>query len=126
MRPSAERRYAVKADLPDPSARLGELRSEMEALGDEYLAGLDFMDFGAKNFRLSLKDDPEYMDRVLSGRQTDTLDMWSRTTNALDQVVRFTYDESDNPVSVVDRLGRRTEYVLFVTVSVDDVGSELT
>ena len=42
---------------------------------------MEFLDFGAQNFVRSLRDDPDFMDRVLSGRERDFLPIWHRATN---------------------------------------------
>src|SRR4029077_12522854 len=65
----------------DQSAKLESVRRDLAALGDGYAAAMEFLDFGAQNFVRSLRDDPDFMDRVLSGRERDFLPIWHRATN---------------------------------------------
>ena len=65
----------------DQSSRLESVRRDLAALGDGYAAAMEFLDFGAQNFVRSLRDDPDFMDRVLSGRERDFLPIWHRATN---------------------------------------------
>lgn len=66
---------------PDPSQELTALRAELESLGDEYAASLEFLDFGATHFVEALQDDPGLFDRLLSGREPAFADVWDRATN---------------------------------------------
>ncbi|HET6584991.1 MAG TPA: class I SAM-dependent methyltransferase [Nannocystaceae bacterium] len=73
----------VARDVPaDPTAALALARESMADLGDEWPTALELMDFGADHFVLALRDDPEFMDRILSGREPEHADMWHRATNA--------------------------------------------
>lgn len=69
-------------DPEDPSAELAEVRSQVAALGEDYAAATDFIDFGRDSFVKSLKDDPDYMDKLLSGRMKEFAELWHRATNA--------------------------------------------
>lgn len=72
----------VHAKTPaDPTAELAQIRSALLALGADYTAATDFIDFGRKNFVLSLKDEPDFMDKLLSGRMSDFAELWHRATN---------------------------------------------
>jgi SAM-dependent methyltransferase len=53
----------------------------MKKLGDDYMAAVDFLDFGAARFAESLSTDPEFMDRLLSGRDDQFAELWHRATN---------------------------------------------
>ena len=63
------------------SAKLEAVRRDLAALGDGYAAAMKFLDFGAQNFVRSLRDDPDFMDRVLVGRERAFLPIWHRATN---------------------------------------------
>jgi hypothetical protein len=65
----------------DQSARLEAVRRDLAALGDSYAAAMEFLDFGAQNFVRSLRDDPDFMDRVLSGLERAFLPIWHPATN---------------------------------------------
>ena len=67
-----------------PDARpeqLTSLREEMAALGSEYEAPLEFLQFGAEHFIHCMRDDPEFMDRVLTGQEKEHEVTWHRATN---------------------------------------------
>lgn len=66
----------------DPTQELADVRGEVAALGSDYTAATDFLDFGRDSFVKSLKDDPDYMDKLLSGRMKDFAELWHRATNA--------------------------------------------
>ncbi len=74
--------YQHVEDPPDPSAELAEIRGAIAKLGEDYTAATDFIDFGRDSFVKSLKDDPDYMDKLLSGRMSDFAELWHRATNA--------------------------------------------
>lgn len=73
--------FRNKSNSPDTGYELRLLREEMEALGKSYLAGLEFLDFGAEQFVRSLRDEPDFMDRVLTGKVKEFSDTWFRATN---------------------------------------------
>lgn len=74
-------RFEHRRDPEDPSAELARLRAEMGTLGEDYSAALEFLDFGAEHFSEALKDDPDFMDRMLSGRDAKFQELWNRATN---------------------------------------------
>ena len=76
-----QRRFVHVRTPDDPAAELARLRAEMSALGPDYPAALDFLDFGAEHFAESLEDDPDFMDRMLSGRDPTFQELWHRATN---------------------------------------------
>lgn len=73
--------FRGKNEPPDPSHTLQQLYEEMEAMGEPYLAGLEFIDFGAEQFVRSLRDEPDFMDRVLTGKVKEFSGTWFRATN---------------------------------------------
>jgi SAM-dependent methyltransferase len=80
--PGAPLRYVARGNPDDPERALTEVRDSMADLGDEWPAALELMDFGADHFVHALRDDPEFMDRILSGREPQFAEMWHRATNA--------------------------------------------
>lgn len=78
------RRFASTAERVDVAAARGALavlRTEQGGFGDRYLTSLDFLDYGASVFVRALRDDPELVDRVLSGREKGLEELWERSTN---------------------------------------------
>lgn len=73
--------YQHVSDPADPADELAEVRSAIAKLGEDYTAATDFIDFGRDKFVTSLKDDPDYMDKLLSGRMKDFAELWHRATN---------------------------------------------
>lgn len=73
--------FRNKRESPDTGYELRQLHEEMEVLGKSYLAGLEFLDFGAEQFVRSLRDEPDFMDRVLTGKVKEFSDTWFRATN---------------------------------------------
>lgn len=73
--------FRTKSLPPETGVELQQLHEEMEKLGNPYLAGLEFLDFGAKQFVRSLRDEPDFMDRVLTGKVKEYSDTWYRATN---------------------------------------------
>jgi len=71
----------AKIDPVATQAELDTLAQGMAALGERYLASLEFLQFGAEKFVHALKDDPELMDRMLSGREKGLEELWDRATN---------------------------------------------
>ena len=80
--PGAPLRYIARGTPADPERALTDVRGSMADLGDQWPAALELMDFGAHHFVHALRDDPEFMDRILSGREPQHADMWHRATNA--------------------------------------------
>lgn len=74
-------RYQPNSVPDDQSQRLNDIRSEMAALGTDYLAPLEFLAFGAEHFVRALRDDHTFMDRVLTGQEKAFTDTWHRATN---------------------------------------------
>lgn len=66
----------------DPEPELRAVRTQLAELGEDFTAATDFIDFGRKSFVKSLRDDPDYMDKLLSGRMNDFAELWHRATNA--------------------------------------------
>ncbi|MCA9656509.1 MAG: class I SAM-dependent methyltransferase, partial [Myxococcales bacterium] len=74
-------RFVHRADPPDPGPELAALRERMAGLGSAYCVSLDFLDFGVEHFERSLRDDPDFMDRMLSGREGTFAELWHAATN---------------------------------------------
>ncbi|MDH3658733.1 MAG: methyltransferase, partial [Alphaproteobacteria bacterium] len=74
-------RYSGWGAAADPAARLAEIEAELTGLGEDYVAPLEFLAFGAEHFEHALRDDPEFMDRILSGREPEHAELWHRATN---------------------------------------------
>ncbi|MGI9509400.1 MAG: L-histidine N(alpha)-methyltransferase [Geminicoccaceae bacterium] len=74
-------RYQGWQLAPDPTERLAAIQTELAALGEDYLAPLEFLAFGAEKFSYALGEDPEFMDRILSGREPVYAELWHRATN---------------------------------------------
>lgn len=65
----------------EPAPRLAEIRAALTALGPDFPASIDFLDFGVDKFQTALRDDPEFMDRLLSGRDDEFAPLWWDATN---------------------------------------------
>ena len=65
----------------DTDAELDSIRKRLAVLGKNFEAALEFMDFGAEHFAYCLRDDPGFMDKVLSGRDPRFYSLWFRATN---------------------------------------------
>lgn len=65
----------------DPTAELAQVRAAIVALGPDYSATTDFIDFGRASFVRALRDEPGFMDEVLSGRTGEAASLWHRATN---------------------------------------------
>ncbi len=74
--------YTHLQEPADPDPELREVRAKLADLGEDFTAATDFIDFGRASFIKSLKDDPDYMDKLLSGRMNDFAELWHRATNA--------------------------------------------
>lgn len=68
-------------DPDDPTEQLADLHERMALLGPDYSVSLDFLDFGVEHFERSLRDDPDFMDRMLSGREGTFAELWHAATN---------------------------------------------
>ena len=78
---AADPRYTAVRAPEDPTVELASLRAEASRLGTAYLAALDFLDLGIDKFAHALRDDPDFMDRLLSGRDDEFAILWHRATN---------------------------------------------
>ena len=76
-----EPRYRAVAPPEDRTAELGPLRERMRAMGEDYVAPMEFLEFGATHFVRSLRDDHTFMDRVLTGQESEFAETWHRATN---------------------------------------------
>lgn len=63
------------------SEELEELRTRMSELGKNYEAPMEFLEFGVTHFTRSLRDDHTFMDRVLTGQESEFAETWHRATN---------------------------------------------
>jgi|LNFM01.2.fsa_nt_gb SAM-dependent methyltransferase len=79
--PPLEATYVHVKDPEAPAAELAKVRAAIAKLGADYTAATDFIDFGRENFARSLKDEPDFMDKLLSGRMSDFAELWHRATN---------------------------------------------
>jgi len=69
-------------NIPDDRTdELPALRQKMSAMGDDYIAPMEFLDFGATHFLRALRDDHTFMDRVLTGQESEFAETWHRATN---------------------------------------------
>jgi SAM-dependent methyltransferase len=73
--------YIPISEPADQSHALPAITQKMGALGQNYLATLEFLAFGADHFTRSLRDDHNFMDRVLTGQEKQFADTWHRATN---------------------------------------------
>jgi SAM-dependent methyltransferase len=88
--PGPPTRFAARghapADATDALARitddLARVASAMAELGPRWPVALELMDFAVDHFVVALRDDPELMDRILSGRSPEHAELWHRATNA--------------------------------------------
>lgn len=62
-------------------ARLAELKNQMAGMGEDYVAPMEFLEFGRTHFMRSMRDDHEFMDRVLTGQESEFAETWHRATN---------------------------------------------
>ncbi len=76
-----EERFTVPAAPADPTEELASLRTELKGLGEDYLAAVDFLDFGREHFVKALRDEPDFMDKMLAGTTGDWAELWHRATN---------------------------------------------
>lgn len=65
----------------DKTPELLEHVKTMECLGADYVAPLEFLEFGRTHFVRALRDDHEFMDRVLTGQEKEHNETWDRATN---------------------------------------------
>jgi SAM-dependent methyltransferase len=74
-------RFRVDLEPGDTSDAIAALRDLLDAFGAHFVTGLDFLQFGFDRFTECLRDDPDLMDRMLSGRATELAELWDRATN---------------------------------------------
>ena len=65
----------------EPNISLDKIRAQMLALGQDFVTTLDFLQYGEDKFEHSLRDDPDFMDRVLTGREPGQEKIWFEATN---------------------------------------------
>lgn len=73
--------YRQVNGMPDDTLDPSVFEKEIAEFGEDYLATLEFLQFGNEHFEYALKDDPEFLDRILSGREPEWEEMWFRATN---------------------------------------------
>ncbi|MEE9391664.1 MAG: class I SAM-dependent methyltransferase [Planctomycetota bacterium] len=76
-----ETKFRATAEAPDRKEELRHTKNALFSLGEGFDASAEFIDFGAQNFEVALRDDPELMDRLLSGRERQFRELWFRATN---------------------------------------------
>lgn len=69
------------AQPEDLSEGLPALEKEMSELGSDYEAPLEFLDYGATHFVRTMRDEHDFMDRVLTGQIKEHEETWHRATN---------------------------------------------
>jgi SAM-dependent methyltransferase len=74
-------RYRAAREPRETVDDLAIVRAEIESLGEAHSAGAEFLGFGAARFDEALGDDPDLLDRMLSGREPELADLWHRATN---------------------------------------------
>ncbi len=77
----AQPSYIQVGEIPDPPMALEEIEARMLELGDDFSAPLEFLQFGADVFEQALGEDPDLLDRILSGRDSTHEELWFRATN---------------------------------------------
>ena len=73
--------YQLAGAVPDVAGDKIGIAKELANVDGAYLTTLEFLEFGNERFEYSLKDDPEFLDRILSGREPEWADLWFRATN---------------------------------------------
>ena len=73
--------YQVAAPTHDVSKVLCETWRAFDDLGPDYAACRRFVEFGVEHFECALKTDPEFLDRILSGREPEFAELWDEATN---------------------------------------------
>ncbi|MEE9335393.1 MAG: class I SAM-dependent methyltransferase [Granulosicoccaceae bacterium] len=79
--PGLDCQFKPNQQPDDLSDTLPAIIDRMGKLGNDYLATLEFLDFGATHFVRSMRDDHEFMDRVLTGQEKEFEETWHRATN---------------------------------------------
>lgn len=73
--------YVQVDDIQINSDELDKKFAALESKAPEYSSSLEFIDFGCRQFAFALRDDPEFMDKILSGRESEHQELWFRATN---------------------------------------------
>lgn len=73
--------YKAGTAPTDRTSELVDLRLRMQDMGTDYVAPMEFLEFGATHFIRSLRDDHTFMDRVLTGQESEFAETWHRATN---------------------------------------------
>ena len=79
--PRATETFTHAEAPPDPTEELASIRQRLVALDPNYAAATEFLDFGREHFVHALADEPDFMDKLLSGRMKDFAELWHRATN---------------------------------------------
>ena len=79
--PRADETFVHVESPPDPADELKRIQDRLLALGQDYIAATEFIDFGRKHFVHALANEPDFMDKLLSGRMKDFAELWHRATN---------------------------------------------
>ncbi len=74
-------KFKHNARIPKYASELEFVEQELSGLGENYNATIEFLKFGNDRFEYALRDDPEFLDRILSGRESEWKDLWFRATN---------------------------------------------
>ena len=74
-------RFRESDSPPEITHNLDDIRASMSELGQDYLTTLEFLQFGDDKFEYALREDPEFLDRILSGREAEWEELWFRATN---------------------------------------------
>lgn len=73
--------FSAAQPVGDPADELKAVRRAICDLGEDFSVAIKFLDFGARHFVRGLRDDPDFMDRILSGRDPQFAKLWYRATN---------------------------------------------
>ena len=73
--------FAHSGVTATPARDLADITGDMQKLGDDYVYPLEFLQFGADVWEKALKDDPDFLDAILSGRESENQELWFRATN---------------------------------------------
>ena len=74
-------RFRESDSPPMITHNLDDIRASMSELGQDYLTALEFLQFGDDKVEYALREDPEFLDRILSGREAEWEELWFRATN---------------------------------------------
>jgi SAM-dependent methyltransferase len=76
-----ERRYQSRGAPPKLPYELADIQARMRSLGEDFLVPLEFLQFGFDVFEKALRDEPDLLDEILSGREREHQELWFRATN---------------------------------------------